>query len=293
MSSLVVQHATGENFDAPTWLKYGLQYETVMGSTAFGAGSGSSDIDVYGFCIPPKDDVFPHLRGEIPGFSRPHVRFEQYNPHHVKSEGGVEYDFTIYSIVKYIKMCMNCNPNIIETLFTNRENHVTHCTKIAGYIRANRHVFLHKGAYDKFTGMARKQLYRMHEMYGDNQERLALVNEIGYDVKTAYHAVRLLLEIEQILDTQDIILDKYGKTYQDIRKGCWSAEYLIEWCRKKTSDLEELCQTSTLRDGPDENAVRDILLDCLEDHYGSIKDAVRRGVVVDDVVDDFRNQLAR
>ena len=55
----------------PRWLPGNVQYETIMGSVAYGVSSDTSDVDVYGWAIPPKDDVFPHLRGEMPGFGTP------------------------------------------------------------------------------------------------------------------------------------------------------------------------------------------------------------------------------
>jgi hypothetical protein len=54
----------------------GTQYLVHMGSDAYGVSSNSSDIDAYGFCIPPKSYIFPHLSGEIEGFGKqePKVR---------------------------------------------------------------------------------------------------------------------------------------------------------------------------------------------------------------------------
>jgi uncharacterized protein len=68
----------------PRWLPGNVQYETIMGSVAYGVSADTSDVDVYGWAIPPKDDVFPHLRGEVSGFGTPRVRFEQYEEHHVR-----------------------------------------------------------------------------------------------------------------------------------------------------------------------------------------------------------------
>jgi hypothetical protein len=67
----------------PRWLPNAVQYETIMGSVAYGVSSDTSDLDVYGWAIPPKDDVFPHLRGEVPGFGTPKPQFQQYQEHHV------------------------------------------------------------------------------------------------------------------------------------------------------------------------------------------------------------------
>src|SRR3954462_5460788 len=60
----------------PRWLPGNVQYETIMGSVAYGVSSDTSDLDVYDWAIPPKEEIFPHLRGEIPGFGRPAKRFE-------------------------------------------------------------------------------------------------------------------------------------------------------------------------------------------------------------------------
>lgn len=48
-----------------------------MGSIAYGVFADQSDRDIYGFCILPKEDVFPHLAGEIPGFGQPKMCFAQ------------------------------------------------------------------------------------------------------------------------------------------------------------------------------------------------------------------------
>ena len=50
----------------PRWLPENLHYETIMGSTAYGISTEGSDWDIYGFAIPPRDNIFPHLQGEIP-----------------------------------------------------------------------------------------------------------------------------------------------------------------------------------------------------------------------------------
>ena len=62
----------------PKWLPDNTHYLTMMGSVAYGVSSDTSDIDVYGFCIPKKNMIFTHLAGEIPGFGRPIKRFDQW-----------------------------------------------------------------------------------------------------------------------------------------------------------------------------------------------------------------------
>jgi hypothetical protein len=67
----------------PRWLPGNVQYETIMGSVAYGVSSDTSDLDVYGWAIPLKEEIFPHLRGEILGFGKARSRFEVYQEHHI------------------------------------------------------------------------------------------------------------------------------------------------------------------------------------------------------------------
>jgi predicted nucleotidyltransferase len=143
----------------PRFLPDSVQYETITGSFAYRVSSDDSDLDVYGFCIPEKKDVFPHLRGEIVGFGRQIQRFEQYQQHHVFYKEK-EYDLTIYSIVKYFQLCMENNPNIIDSLFTPQHT-ILHCSPIAQMVRDKRKIFLHKGAWYKFKGYAYSQIHKM------------------------------------------------------------------------------------------------------------------------------------
>jgi uncharacterized protein len=134
----------------PKFVHGSVQYETLMGSIAYGVSSDASDCDVYGFCMPPKEVVFPHLAGYIPDFSTQIPKFHQYQEHHIKeSDTGKEWDLSIYSIVKYFKLCMGNNPNMIDSLFT-ASNMVISSTKIADMVRDNRKLFLCKKAWHSF-----------------------------------------------------------------------------------------------------------------------------------------------
>lgn len=65
----------------PSFLKDNIHYECMMGSIAYGCSNDNSDIDLYGFCIPPKDIIFPHTAGYIIGFGKKPPNFEQYQQH--------------------------------------------------------------------------------------------------------------------------------------------------------------------------------------------------------------------
>jgi hypothetical protein len=72
-----------------------------------------------------------------------------------------EYDLTIVNIVKYFRLCMDNNPNTIDTLFVPQEC-ITQINHIGQMIRENRKLFLHKGSYYKFSGYAISSLHKMN-----------------------------------------------------------------------------------------------------------------------------------
>jgi predicted nucleotidyltransferase len=249
-------------------------------------------MDVVGFCIPPKDLTFPHLAGEIPGFGKQIQRFDQYQQHHIMDqEARQEYDFTIYSIVKYFQLCMENNPNMCDSLFVPNRC-VLYASKIGQMVRDKRKMFLHKGSYHKFRGYAYAQLHKIGtKANSKNPKRQASIDEHGYDVKFAYHVIRLALEGEQILIEHDLDIEKNREVLKSVRRGEWTEEKLRDWFDEKEKHLEELYTKSTLRHSPDEEAIKDLLMTCLEEHYGSLDTAVKREVPVDKMISELKAVL--
>jgi predicted nucleotidyltransferase len=263
----------------PRWLPDNVQYETIMGSVAYGVSADTSDMDVYGWAIPPKEDVFPHLRGEIPGFGRQARRFEQFQEHHVRDPDalaghGRTYDLTVFGIVKFFALAMDNNPNVIDSLFTPATC-VLHSTRVGNLVRENRRLFLHRGAWPKFKGYAYSQLHKLSSKEPKGK-RADLVAKHGYDTKFAYHVVRLLGEAEQILIEGDIDLQRDNDRLKAIRRGEWTEERLRRWAADKEADLERAYAASKLPAGPEEEKLKGLLLSCLEQHYGTLDKCVAR-----------------
>lgn len=261
----------------PRWLPGNVHYETIMGSVAYGVSSDTSDMDVYGFAIPPKEELFPHLAGEIPGFGIPKKRFQQYEEHHVRDPDalygkGRTYDLTIFSIVKFFQLAMENNPNIIDSLFTPASC-VLHSTKIGNLVREHRRLFLHRGAWPKFKGYAYSQLHKL-AIKQPHGQRALLVEQHGYDTKFAYHVIRLLGEVEQILLEGDIDLQRDNERLKAVRRGEWSEARLRQWAADKEADLERAYAESKLPVTPDVDKIKTLLLNCLEEHYGNLSDCV-------------------
>lgn len=142
-------------------------------------------------------------------------------------------------------------------------------------VRDARQLFLHKGCWPKFKGYAYAQL---HKMRGKNPigKRLRLREEFGYDIKYGYHVVRLLGECEQILMHGTIDLRRDREHLKAIRRGEVSEPDFLHWVAEKEKFLEGLYHTSKLPDQPDVPTIRQLLLDCLEHHYGSLDACVAK-----------------
>jgi uncharacterized protein len=294
-AAMLIHHLESQKLvQPPKWLADNTAYITVMGSTAYGVSNDMSDMDCYGFCLPPKDMTFPHLAGEIPGFGRQIQRFEVWNQHHIIDPSDQrEYDFAIYSIVKFFQLCMENNPNMVDTLFT-APNMVLHRTAVADIVRDNRKMFLHKGSFHKFKGYAYAQLGKLKaKKQSENPKRAASIEAHGYDVKAGYHVVRLALEAEQILTEGDLDLTRNAAQLRAIRNGEWSMERLETFFADKERHLEDLKNRSSLPDTPDEDAIKEVLMNCLEQHYGDLSAAVQRQTPVDLLKREMQTVLDR
>lgn len=258
----------------PKWLSSNTHCLMYMGSRAYGVADNDSDFDVYGWVIPPKEIVFPHLAGEIQGFGRQKKRFEHFVEHHVADKTGGDWDFSIFNVVKYFSLCMECNPNMLDSLFVP-QNCLIHSTRISQMVRESRRLFLSKVAWHRFKGYAYSQL---HKMQSKNPigKRKQIRDEFGYDVKFAYHVVRLLSEVEQILAEGDLDLQEKGRRehMKAVRRGEVSEDDIRRWASDKERQLESLYHTSTLPYSPDEAQIKGLLLHVLEEHYGTLDKCV-------------------
>jgi uncharacterized protein len=267
---------------APPFLKTNVHYETIMGSHAYGVADTSvkdkvPDYDVYGFAIPPKEFIFKHLTGHIPGFGPEPPGFEQWQKHHMFDADalgghGKEWDLNIFNIVKFFELCRENNPNIIDSLFTP-ENCVVHCTQVGRMVRDNRKMFLSKECWKKFRGYAASQLKKMNDKdpIGSRRE---IIEKHGYDVKFAYHILRLFDEAEQIMLEGDLNLQRARESMKAIRRGDWTAEEVRNWAVEKEKALEVAYTNCKLPEHPPLEPLRQLLLSCLEAHFGSLQACV-------------------
>lgn len=259
----------------PKFLENSIQYEVRVGSVSYGVSSDNSDIDVLGFSIPPKEIIFPHLSGYIIGFGQQPKKFEQFQKHHIfDNTDNKIYDITIYNIVKYFQLCMDNNPNMIDSLFVP-DYCVIYSSEIGNLVRENKNLFLHKGSWFKFKGYAYSQLHKMDiKKANPESKRYESIVKYGYDIKFAYHIVRLLDECQQILEFGDLDLQRNREQLKSIRRGEWTKEEIRNYFFNQEKKLEDIYNKSKIPKSPPVDKLKNLLLNCLEIYYGSLKEII-------------------
>lgn len=130
------------------WLHENTIYLTKYGSHAYGTNTPESDLDIRGITIPPKEYYLGVLS-----------TFEQY-------QSNSPYDLCIFDLRKFIKLALDFNPNAVEILFTEQEDHIYEKKPINKLFK-NKEKFISKKAKHTLSGYARAQLKRIetHRKY--------------------------------------------------------------------------------------------------------------------------------
>lgn len=176
-------------------------FEGIVGSHLYGTATKGSDVDYRGVCI-------PSLRME----HNPFEEFEQY-------EDRWHEDRVIYGLKKFVVLCANSNPNIIEMLFIP-SNRIIKNTFAWHYLTVGRKYFLSKKASKTFMGYAISQLKKMQlhrQWFVEPPTHKPTRKEFGLTDTPLIN----LANLEAILNVPPEILDK------DSRKElCREKEYL-------------------------------------------------------------------
>jgi hypothetical protein len=124
-----------------TWLPERTIYLTKHGSHSYGTNIPTSDLDIRGIAVPPRN----YYIGLTNNFEQASVE---------------EPDMVIFEIRKFLKLASECNPNALEIIFTEPEDHLL-MTPAAELLIENRDLFLTKRAKHTFQGYAHAQMKRI------------------------------------------------------------------------------------------------------------------------------------
>lgn len=127
------------------WLQNNIIFLTIHGSHCYGTNIETSDIDLKGLAIPPKQYFFGYLN-----------KFEQAE--------FTDPDCVIYDFRKFVQLATDANPNILEILFTDPSDYVIK-HPIMDKLLEYRDVFISKRVRWTFSGYAHSQLKKINSHY--------------------------------------------------------------------------------------------------------------------------------
>jgi len=100
-------------------------------------------------------------------------------------------------------------------------------------------------------------------------------------------------EVEQILVEGDLDLLRNREQLKSIRRGEWTLEELEAYFTNKEHALETAYSQSQLPHGPDEEKIKNLLLECLSMHYGSLDGAIKKEVPVSRLLSEIESIISR
>lgn len=210
------------------------------GSQVYGTAMPESDTDYMGIFIPPKEYVLGIKKIE-------QVETGTKKSNEERRNNKEDVDCTRYSLIKYIQLCIENNPNIIEMLFFNDSDRLF-VDEYGQMLIDNRHLFLSQKAYHTFRGYAYSQKHKLDTKAYNGTGRVELIHKHGWDVKAGSHWIRLLLEAKDIFSYENLIFPlKEASLLKDIKLGKYTLEAVTKISKDLENIIDELYRKTTLK----------------------------------------------
>lgn len=181
-----------------------------------------------------------------------------------------EWDSVSYELVKFVRLLLKCNPNVLSLLWLN-ENHYLYVHPVGRKLIENRDIFVTKEAYHSFNGYAWGQFNRMIKFSFEGymgEKRKSLVEKYGYDTKNAAHLVRLLdMGIEFLNEGRLYVERKHPQKYLAIKRGEWSLDEVKKEANRLFSLAQESYVKSSLPMKPDRKKADQLLIDLIKEYH--------------------------
>jgi hypothetical protein len=250
------------------WLVDNLMLESIVGSHAYGCQTDKSDYDIMGIVLPKHEHLYPQKYGFVLGFDNiPKFERKELKGKKILIDNKLFEAEWVSLIEFFVQAGLKGSPNLIECLFVKREL-VTVGTKMGWYLRDNRRLFISMKTFHAFKGYANGQMHRIRQRNPETAERKLLIEKNGYDTKMAYHTLRLLDQLEQILTTNDIDLMRNKEEHKLMRQGEWgNFERFDKEFQRRMDNVSDLSTKCNLPQQPQDGALKKILLEILEEHY--------------------------
>lgn len=276
------------------WLVENLMLEAIMGSHAYGCQTEKSDYDILAIVLPKPEHINPQRYGfvlgfdQLPEFSRKELKGKKNRVLIGKQEVEAEW---ISLIEFFVQAGLKGSPNLMEGLFVKREL-VTVGTKMGYHLRDHRKLFLSMKTFQAFRGYANGQMHRIRSRNPETEDRRLIIEKYGMDIKMAYHTLRLVDQIEQVLTVGDIDLMRNKEECKLMRAGEWGDfDRFDKEFQKRMDHLEDLSRKCNLPPQPQQGSLKKLLMEILEEHYpsGERSQVIDEYVSVRDVNDKFNS----
>lgn len=200
-------------------------FKSTIGSHAYGTATETSDLDLRGVFIYPKDLWF-----SIRPLSDT-----------LEHEG----DDVDWELLKFIRLALQGNPNVLECLFSPL---ITYTHEFFQPLVDNRHQFLSQRLYRTYRGYALAQKKKF--------EHSAQINW-----KHAAHCVRLLSAGKYALNNNDLLvhLGTNASEYVGIRAGEMSRDEFLTLYTRLEGALDKAFQETNLPEEPNEAFVQELV----------------------------------
>jgi len=218
------------------------------GSHLYGCSTPTSDIDTRGFAVPYAE----YLLGR-----RHWDQYESKDP-----------DTVIWSFPKFFNLLERFSPNTAEILFAPKE-HILEITEAGQKLIDNKHLFVSKKLIKPMQGFAfgewKKAVDYFEQMRKLGAQRKEHIVAYGYSIKNAYHAVRLLEECIELLQTGTITFPRPNADFlRQVRHG----EIPVEVVKARYEELDaqvpiEL-EKSSIPEDVEKDKLDDLYYDIIE-----------------------------
>lgn len=202
--------------------------KVVTGSNLYGTNRSESDFDYVGIFIPDKEYVYGLKRCDEVDLS--------YN-----DDSGKRIDFRSYSLLKFIKLAINNNPNIMSVFFCP-DKCIPNCNTWGWQLLDAKKLFLSKKAYHTFRGYAHAQRRKITTpRIGKRKENY---EKFGYDTKFAMQLIRLLYEGLDLMTCESI---PYPSPHRKVLLDIVEGKLGLDWVYGEADRLEKLVDEAYIR----------------------------------------------
>jgi uncharacterized protein len=223
-----------------------------LGSKAYGTDTPESDNDYTAVAVAPLSHYIGLDKWENDGTLK------------IDKKDTINAEMIAFEIQKFLKLCLNFNPNVIPLLYLRDEDYEIR-TYGGHRLIEIRDAFTSKRAYKTMIGYAESQRKAVVNLETGKlgMKRKELVKKFGYDVKYASHTIRILrMAIEFFRYGKLNVYRTYDKDeLKFIRAGNWS---LNRWVSEVDHLLETARKMEQLKDLPENPQFDRVNMVCMD-----------------------------